>query len=179
MILPNKVCLILEVWQYISVTNTTWNTLGRLPMALLTNINSLWPSDAIRWHRFGSTLSQHCLMAKAITWDNSDLSSMKSCHNHLRVISHEIPQPSIINFNLKIVYLKFHSNLPGRWFSVKLTYYQHRKSYCEEKTILGPSHFHNGISYTSKILLDGIFLTEAAPRGLWVNSLRQSDAYMH
>ena len=32
---------------------------------------------------------------------------------HLRVISQEIPQPSITKTSLKIVYLKFHSNLPG------------------------------------------------------------------
>ena len=145
----------LNVEPCISATNTTWNTLGRLPMALLTltHCGLVTPYSNIN-------LGQHRLniawQRKVITWDNSDFSSMKFCRNHLRLISHEIPQPSIINFNLKIVYLKFHSNLQGCWLSVKLTYYQHRKSYCEEKTILGPSHFHNGISYTGKILLDGI-----------------------
>ena len=32
---------------------------------------------------------------------------------HLRVILHEIAQPSITEISLKIAHLKFHSNLPG------------------------------------------------------------------
>ena len=47
-----------------------------------TQINSLWPSDAIWWHKNRSTLTQ--VMAcrhQAITWTNVDLSSIRSCEN--------------------------------------------------------------------------------------------------
>ena len=39
---------------------------------------------------------------------------------------------------------------PGPWFNIKMSSYQYRKSYCGDKTILRPSHLHNGISYTGK-----------------------------
>ena len=35
---------------------------------------------------------------------------------HLRAISQKIPQPSITKINLKITYLKFHSNLPEAYY---------------------------------------------------------------
>ena len=38
----------------------------------------------------------------------------------------------------------------GPWFNIKMTFYQHRKSHCGDKTILRPSYLHNGISYTGK-----------------------------
>ena len=50
---------------------------------------------------------------QAITWTNADLSWGKSTNIHLQAFSHEIPQPPIIKISLKIMYLKFYSNLPG------------------------------------------------------------------
>ena len=38
----------------------------------------------------------------------------------------------------------------GGWFNIKMPSYQYRKSHCGDKTILRPSHLHNGISYTGK-----------------------------
>ena len=49
---------------------------------------------------------------QAIAWTNVDLSSVRSSDNHLRAISWEISQPSVINISLKIS-LKFHLTLPG------------------------------------------------------------------
>ena len=40
----------------------------------------------------------------------------------------------------------------GPWFNIKMSSYQYRKSHCGDKTILRPSHLHNGISYTGKML---------------------------
>ena len=37
------------------------------------------------------------------------------------------------------------------WFGIKMPSYQYRKSHCGDKTILGPSYFGNGISYTGKV----------------------------
>ena len=81
-------------------------------------INSLWPSDAIWWHRSGSTLVQvmaWCRTAQAITWTNVDLSSVRSICIHLRAISQEIPQLSITKISLKITYIyaKYSTNLWG------------------------------------------------------------------
>ena len=47
------------------------------------------------------------------TWTNIDLSSVRASGIHLRAISQEIPQPPITKISLKIIYVKFHSNLPG------------------------------------------------------------------
>ena len=33
---------------------------------------------------------------------------------------------------------------PGGWFNIKMLSYQYRKSHCGDKTILRPSHLHNG-----------------------------------
>ena len=44
---------------------------------------------------------------------NIDWSSVKSSDIHIRVISQEMPQPSITKIHLKIAYQKFHSNSPG------------------------------------------------------------------
>ena len=38
----------------------------------------------------------------------------------------------------------------GPWFNIKMSSYQ-CKSHCGDKTILRPSYFHNGISYTGKM----------------------------
>ena len=79
-------------------------------------INSLWPRDAIRQHRFGSTLAQVmacCLTAPSRNWTNVDWSSVKSSEIHLRAIPYEILQPLITKISMKITYLKFLQNLPG------------------------------------------------------------------
>ena len=36
-------------------------------------------------------------------------------------------------------------------FNIKMSSYQYSKSHCGDKTILRPSHLHNGISYTGKM----------------------------
>ena len=78
------------------------------------NFNPLWPSDAIWWHRSRSTLVQ--VMAyrhQAITWTNVDLSSVKSCHIYLRVISQEILKRSIHDKSFKNVNSWSELHLPG------------------------------------------------------------------
>ena len=79
-------------------------------------INSLWPSDAIWQHRFGSTLIQVmacCRMVPSHYLTNVDVSSIRFGDIHLRAILQKVSQPPIIKISLKITYLKFHSNLPG------------------------------------------------------------------
>ena len=50
---------------------------------------------------------------QAITWTNVDWSSVTSSDIHIRIISQEMPQPSITNICLKITGLKLHSNFLG------------------------------------------------------------------
>ena len=50
---------------------------------------------------------------QSINWTNVDWSSVKSRDIHIRAISQEMPQPSITKISLKIMCIKFHSNLPG------------------------------------------------------------------
>ena len=81
-------------------------------------LNSLWPSKVTVWQqKSGSTFDQImgcCLPApSAFTWTNVDISSVKSCDNHLRAISQEKHETSITIVSLKITYLIYHSNLPG------------------------------------------------------------------
>ena len=38
-----------------------------------------------------------------------------------------------------------------RWFNIKMSSYQYRKSHCGDKTIFRLSYLHNGISYTGKM----------------------------
>ena len=45
---------------------------------------------------------------------------------------------------------------PGPRFNMKMTSYQYRKSHCVDKTILRPSYLHNGISYTSYVVMEFI-----------------------
>ena len=45
---------------------------------------------------------------------------------------------------------------PGLRFTMKMTSYQYRKSHCGDKTILRPSYLHNGISYTSYVVMEFI-----------------------
>ena len=81
-----------------------------------TIINSMWRSDNIWRQRSGSRLAQVmacCLTAPSHYLTNVDWSSVKSGDIHIRTISQEVPQPSIIKIFLKITCLKFHSNFPG------------------------------------------------------------------
>ena len=62
------------------------------------NFNTLWPSDAITWHRSVLALARItacCWWQQAITWTNVDLSSVRSTEICLWSISWEIPQLSI------------------------------------------------------------------------------------
>ena len=79
-------------------------------------VNLLWPSDTIWQQRSGSTLAQVlacCLSAPSHYLNQCWLIiSEIQWHSWLRTISQEIPQPSIARIILKIIYLKFHLNLP-------------------------------------------------------------------
>ena len=50
---------------------------------------------------------------QAIIWTNVKLSSVRSSDNHLRTVLQETLQPSVTSISLKIIYLKYHLNLPG------------------------------------------------------------------
>ena len=79
-------------------------------------VNSLWPSDAIWRQGTRSTLVQVmacCLTAPSHYLTNVDLSSLRSSDVHLMAISFEISQPSVTKISLKIIFLRFHWNLPG------------------------------------------------------------------
>ena len=87
-------------------------------MHIVCLLNSSWPSKVTVWRqKSGSTFDQImgcCLPApSAFTWTNVDISSVKSCDNHLRAISQEKHETSITIVSLKITYLIYHSNLPG------------------------------------------------------------------
>ena len=45
---------------------------------------------------------------QAITWTNIDWSSVMLSDIHIRLISQDMPQPSVAKIRLKIMYLKFH-----------------------------------------------------------------------
>ena len=49
---------------------------------------------------------------QAITWTSVDWTSMRSSDIHLMTIWQEIPEASVIEISLKIIYPKFHSHLP-------------------------------------------------------------------
>ena len=65
-------------------------------------IISLWPRDAIWWHRSGATLPQVMACCLIITWTNVDLSTVRSIESHMRAISQEIPHQLITKIGLKI-----------------------------------------------------------------------------
>ena len=75
---------------------------------------SLWPSDTIWRQRSWSTFPQ--VMACCLTVPSHYLNQcwlVRASGIHLRAISQEIPQPLITEIRLKIIYVKFHSDLPG------------------------------------------------------------------
>ena len=99
------------VWYHLSMSYIpVWSTQLLKQYVLY----SFWPSDAIWWHRSGSTLVQLIdWRHKAITSTNVDVSSVRSSDIHLRIISKEISETSVTKISLKMSYLKFHSNLWG------------------------------------------------------------------
>ena len=75
---------------------------------------TLWPSDAIRQNKSGSILAQvmaWCLKAPSHYLNHCVF--IMSIHIPVRAITLKIFQPSIIEINLKIIYLKFHSLGPS------------------------------------------------------------------
>ena len=79
-------------------------------------VNSLGPNDAIWRQESGSTLAQVmacCLTAPSHYLNKCCLSSEMSSDIPLRTISQVISPPSITEISLKIIYAKFHWNLPG------------------------------------------------------------------
>ena len=57
----------------------------------------------------------------------------------------------ISSYDIELTIPEYFREPDGRWFNIKMTSYQYRKSYCGDKTILRPSYLHNGISYTDKM----------------------------
>ena len=106
----SQICDSRKVWQ---VVTKLWEVL-KLPLII---VNSLWPSDARWWHSTGSTFAQEmacCLLAPShYLYRCWFISGVRSSDIHLRAITKEMPQQSIIKISLKIIHLKYHSNLPG------------------------------------------------------------------
>ena len=70
-------------------------------------LNSLWPSDAIWWHKSGSTLAQvmaYCLTAPSHTGTNVDLSSIRLCGIHLSALWWEDLKKPSSKTSLKIAF---------------------------------------------------------------------------
>ena len=76
---------------------------------LLTDINSFWPSGAIRQERIGWRLKSCCL---AFAAPNHYLNQCWIIISkvHLGAISQEIPSPPITKFIYKITHITFHKN---------------------------------------------------------------------
>ena len=73
-------------------------------------MNSLWPvMSTYNWVNIGSGNGLVPSSEPILTYHYY----VRFSDNHLRAISHVIPQTSITKFNLIIMYLKFPSNLPG------------------------------------------------------------------
>ena len=90
--------------------------LKRLRFVQMTQINSLWPSDAIMWQGSRSTLFQVmacCLTAPSHYLNQCWLIITKVQWCSSGAISLEISQPSDTKINLKIIFLIFYWNLPG------------------------------------------------------------------
>ena len=79
-------------------------------------INSLWPSDTIWRHRSWQILAQVmacCLMAPSHYLSQYWLTITKVQWHSFCEILLEVSQALISKIGFKIIYLKFHSNLPG------------------------------------------------------------------
>ena len=78
--------------------------------------NSLWPSDAIWHHIIWSSFVQDWVVAwwhQATTWTSVDLSSLRSCGNHLQAISQEMLKIYILDTGFKITNLRLQMHLSG------------------------------------------------------------------
>ena len=67
-------------------------------------IMSLWPSDAIWWHKSGTTLPQltaSCLMAPSLTWTDVDFSSMVFYGTQIRPISWPVLNIPILEMSIR------------------------------------------------------------------------------
>ena len=86
----------------------------RMSDSQLTHVNSLWASDAIWWHRSGSTLVQ--VKARCLTAQRHYLNQCQLVISEVQWHSYEgekISRLSITKFSLEITYLRFHPNVPG------------------------------------------------------------------
>ena len=70
--------------------------------------------------------------------------------SHTIIISSSFGNTHVCIYIL-VTWLERSYKTPGPRFKIKMTSYQYRKSHCGDKTILRPSYFHNGISYTGKM----------------------------
>ena len=80
---------------------------------------------------------------------------MRSCDKHRRVISHQMPQPSITKFSFKITYLKFCSNLPrANELRLMTSEWEQNWSYVKYLTLqqVGNFFFQNVILLSNDIL---------------------------
>ena len=82
-------------------------------------------------------MTQQLSMCEILTWFWLSF-SMLLYHVFWRDLSYDLMHPRLNT------YLK-------AWFNIKMTSYQYMKSHCGDKTMLRPSHLHNGISYTGKM----------------------------
>ena len=90
-------------------------------------INSVWPSDAIWWHRSGSTLAHLmacCLRAQTITQTVVEFLSIRSNDIQMRATSPNIPSPTITKIIFKIIRsrISFKSSW-GQWVNYELFYF--------------------------------------------------------
>ena len=78
-------------------------------------LNSLWPSDALLWQGYQSTLTQ--VMACCLTAPRRYLNQcwLRSCDIHLKAFSQKITQPSITKISLKIISKASLKSLRGQW----------------------------------------------------------------
>ena len=73
--------------------------------------NSLRPSDPIWRHRFGLTPAQ--VAVYCLTAPGHHLTQCWLITNKETLISEKFHMPSVTNVSFKILFLKFHSDLPG------------------------------------------------------------------
>ena len=58
----------------------------------------------------------------------------------------------------------------GPWINTKMLCYQYRKSHCGDKTVVGSSYLHNGISYTGK--MSSLYIKSDSLNNWLVNGVR-------
>ena len=89
-----------------------WRRNGRDDVCLFCQNKSLWTSDAIWWHIFGSPLAQimACFLTAPSLYLYQCWHTISKVQWHLRIISVMV-QSLFDNINLNFIHLKFHSNL--------------------------------------------------------------------